>query len=195
MIDQLDILLRKLITNTVPGFPADEQVRFQPPDNHWRAYVKTLTVGGQPANALNLYLVDIREHRIRDLIGVVSQSLDCHYLISAWSSANETAATEPTVQEHAALYAVTAELTRNPVIVPTAIYAPGPVPAGFSAGFAEAEIRMSVAPSDGFSKLAEFWGTMGQKHRWKPVIYVIITLPILPVSWNRPHGWRLPPAI
>ena len=182
MIDQLDLVLRKLITRKVTGFAADEQVHFQPPDDNWRAYVKTLAVGGQPANALNVYLVDLREHRLRDLTGVVSQSLDCHYLISAWSSANVTPVIEPTLDEHAALYRVAVELTRNPVIVPSGIYAPDPVPASFPAGFAAAEMRMSVAPPDGFSKLAEFWSTMGERHRWKPVIYVIVTLPILPVA-------------
>ena len=63
MIDQLDILLRKLITSTVAGFASDDQVRFQPPDDDWRTYVKTLSIAGQPANALNFYLVDLRENR------------------------------------------------------------------------------------------------------------------------------------
>lgn len=52
MIDQLDIVLRKLITGSVTGFSADEQVRFQPPDDDWRAYVETIAIGGQPASAL-----------------------------------------------------------------------------------------------------------------------------------------------
>ncbi len=192
MIDQLDIVLRKLITSTIAGFASDDQIRFQPPDDDWRTYVKTLAVGGQPANALNLYLVDLRENRklrsnekLRTAQNgdvtetVVPRRLDCHYLISAWSPADVTPALEPTLDEHAALYLVAAELARHDPIVPAAIYAPGPVPATFPPAFAEAEMPIAVVPPEGFIKLAEFWGTMGEKHRWRPVIYLIVTLPIL----------------
>jgi hypothetical protein len=40
-----------------------EPVRFQPPDDDWRTAVTNLQVNGQPANALNVYLVDLRENR------------------------------------------------------------------------------------------------------------------------------------
>jgi hypothetical protein len=192
MIDQLDILLRKLITSTVPGFGSDDQVRFQPPDDDWRTYVKTLSVGGHPANALNVYLVDLRENRklhtserMRTIVnGDVSETpaprrLDCHYLISAWSPADVTPAIEPTLDEHAALYLVARTFTRNDPLVATAIYAPGPVPVTFPPDFATAELPIVVAPPEGFIKLAEFWGTMGEHHRWKPVVYLIVTIPIL----------------
>ncbi len=191
MIDQLDIVLRKLITSTIAGFASDDQIRFQPPDDDWRTYVKTLAVGGQPANALNLYLVDLRENRklrsnekLRTAQNgdvtetVVPRRLDCHYLISAWSPADVTPALEPTLDEHSALYLVAAELAQHDPIVPAAIYAPGPVPATFPPAFAEAEMPIAVVPPEGFIKLAEFWGTMGEKHRWRPVIYLIVTLPI-----------------
>ncbi len=203
MIDQLDIVLRKLITSTIAGFASDDQIRFQPPDDDWRTYVKTLAVGGQPANALNLYLVDLRENRklrsnekLRTAQNgdvtetVVPRRLDCHYLISAWSPADVTPALEPTLDEHAALYLVAAELARHDPIVPAAIYAPGPVPATFPPAFAEAEMPIAVVPPEGFIKLAEFWGTMGEKHRWRPVIYLIVTLPILTPGQARRAGER-----
>jgi len=193
MIDQLDITLRRLITSTIAGFASDDQVRFQPPDDDWRTYVKTLSVGGQPANAINVYLVDLRENRklrsteklrttspIGDVTEtVVPRRLDCHYLISAWSPADVTPAIEPTLDEHAALYLVASELAQHDPIIPAELYAPGPVPATFPPGFATAEMPIAVVPPEGFIKLAEFWGAMGEKHRWKPVVYLIVTLPIL----------------
>src|SRR5262245_56010696 len=112
MFDQVDVTLRHLLITSVPGITSDAQVRFQPPDEDWRAYVKTLTVGGNPANALNVYLVDLRENRrLRsnekeraylngDVVESVSpRRVDCHYLISAWSPADPTPAIEPTLDE------------------------------------------------------------------------------------------------
>jgi hypothetical protein len=195
VIDQLDILLRKLITSAVAGFASDDQVRFQPPDDDWRTYVKTLSIGGQPANALNLYLADLRENRklrsnerVRTAQnGDVTETsaprrIDCHYLISAWSPADVTPAIEPTLDEHAILYLVASTLARHDPMIATAIYAPAPVPATFPPDFASAELPIALLPPEGFIKLAEFWGTMGEKHRWKPVVYLIVTIPILPVG-------------
>lgn len=193
MIDQLDITLRRLITSTIAGFASDDQVRFQPPDDDWRTYVKTLSVAGQPVNAINLYLVDLRENRklrSNEKLRTASQNgdvtetvvprrLDCHYLISAWSPADVTPAIEPTLDEHAALYLIASELAQHDPIIPAAIYAPAPVPPTFPPEFASAEMPIAVVPPEGFIKLAEFWGTMGEKHRWKPVVYLIVTLPIL----------------
>jgi hypothetical protein len=41
------------------------------------------------------------------------------------------------------------------------------------------ELPISILPVEGFPKLAEFWGTMGVNHRWKPAVYVVVTLPII----------------
>jgi hypothetical protein len=41
-----------------------------------------------------------------------------------------------------------------------------------------AELPVTVAPPEGFAKLAEFWGTMGVRHRWKPVIPLAVTIPV-----------------
>jgi hypothetical protein len=35
-----------------------------------------------------------------------------------------------------------------------------------------------ILPPDGFHKLAEFWSGMGQGARWKPAIYLIVTVPV-----------------
>ena len=63
MIDHLDNVLRTLFLTRVPGLTSETQVRFDPPDENWRNIVATLTVNGDPVNALNVYLVDLRENR------------------------------------------------------------------------------------------------------------------------------------
>ena len=100
MIDVLDNLIRTLFLTRVPGITSETQVRFEPPDENWRNTVATLTVNGDPANALNVYLVDLRDNRelranerVRKIEnGIVSDEpaparVDCHYLVTAWSPA------------------------------------------------------------------------------------------------------------
>jgi hypothetical protein len=36
-----------------------------------------------------------------------------------------------------------------------------------------------VLPVEGFPKLAEFWGAMGANHRWKPAVYLVVTIPVV----------------
>jgi hypothetical protein len=167
-------------------------VGFQPPNADWRTSVTNLTVGGQPANALNVYLTDLRENRklrsnerIRSVEnGAVSEGpvparLDCHYLISAWSPAAMSPAVEPTLDEHALLYQVAAVLFRHAPFNPSRVY-----PAGSAAlntwpeTFRNVELPAMVLPVEGFNKLAEFWSGMGQGAVWKPAIYLVVTLPV-----------------
>lgn len=69
MLILLDELLRKILMDCVsrlrevrPGQPpasvTEDQVRFEPPDSQWRTSLGTLR-----RNALNVYLVDLRENR------------------------------------------------------------------------------------------------------------------------------------
>jgi hypothetical protein len=187
MIDQLDNLLRQLFISEVAGITSSGQVRFEPPDDSWRTYVSGLN-----AVALNVYLVDLRENRdlrsnerVRTVDnGLVNETrapmrMDCHYLITAWSPAQQTPAVEPTVDEHALLYQVTAALTRNESFVPREIYAPAPLPATFPAVIADEELPIVLLPIEGFHKYAEFWGTMGTKHPWKPAVWLVVTLPVV----------------
>jgi hypothetical protein len=162
------------------------QVRFQPPDEDWRNHVSDL-----PGNALNIYLADLRENRklrsnerIRDFSnGDVTETaaparIDCHYLITAWSPAEPGPALEPTLDEHALLYDVTGVLMNNVPLIPRQVYEPDPLPAGFPELIADAEWPVSILPVEGFPKYGEFWGTMGVNHRWKPAVYLIVTLPV-----------------
>ena len=196
MIDSLDSVLDHLLKSRVTllksGTPAtvdDGQVRFQPPDDAWRGHVTTLQ-----KKALNVYLVDLRENRklrsnerTRSLQnGVFSEEpaparVDCHYLITAASPASEDLSKlipGKTLEEHQLLQQVVAVLMNTQPLVPRQIFAPNPLPSGFPSLIADAELPMSVLPPEGFPKLAEFWGTMGTGNRWKPVVYLVITIPV-----------------
>jgi Pvc16 N-terminal domain len=186
MIDQLDLTLRRLFTTRVDGIGSDTQVGFQPPDEDWRSYAKNLQVGGSAANSLNVYLADLRENRrlrtnerVRDVAAgdvreaVAPRRVDCHYLISAWSPADVMPpALEPTLDEHKLLYGVADALAANDPIVPDEIFAPLPAPAALQGQ----ALPIVLLPVEGFPKIAEFWGTMGVKYRWKPFVHLVVTI-------------------
>jgi hypothetical protein len=187
MINFLDNLLRHLFLTQLSEITVAEQVSFRPPDDEWRNDV----VGLQDL-ALNVYLVDLRENRKlrsneRVRVGVENGQMmqqqaptraDCHYLISAWSPAQPNL--EPTVDEHRLLYQATAVLMSHAPLNPTRIYGPGsPVLPTVPEVIRDAELPTQILPVEGFLKVAEFWGTMGVNHRWKPAVYLIVTLPIV----------------
>lgn len=190
MIDHIDNMLRQLFIDRIDDITTDAQVRFQPPDEDWRTYLGTLA-----DNALNVYLVDLRENRTLrsnerwreprpDADGNVRETtaarrVDCHYLISAWSPATETPQVEPAVDEHLLLYKVMAVLNAAEPLVPRQIYAPNPLPLNFPPAIADAELPTVLVPAEGYPKLAEFWGTMGNNHRHKPVVYLQMTVPLV----------------
>ncbi len=188
MIHHLDNLLRDLFMAQVDGLTDETQIRFQPPDEDWRTHVANLT-----GNALNVYLAELRENRklrsnerVRTFEdGYVNQTqapwrLDCHYLITAWSPATVSPAVEPTVDEHELLYQVAGVLAQNDPLNPSRVYPPES--AALNAVpelIRNADLPTSILPVEGFPKYAEFWGTMGTNHRWKPAVYLIVTLPVL----------------
>ena len=192
MIADVDRSLRQLLLDEIDELTSELQIGFQPPDDAWRGHVATLTDGlGAPANAVNLYLVDIRENtklrsnqrvRRRNEDGFVEEQpaprrLDCHYLVTTWSRAAVTPPIEPTLDEHALLHEVAAILLRREALIPFEIFG-GSLPPGFSPDLADAALPMAIASESGFSSYGEFWGTMGTDHRWKPSIYLIVTVPM-----------------
>lgn len=192
MIRYLDELLRDLFVNTIDEISDEMQVRFQPPDDTWIGYVNSLTSNGQPANALNVYLIEVRENRklrsnqvTREVMeGFVAEHLapmrlDCHYLITSWSPAAASPAIEPSWDEHMLLYEVTAVLANNAPLVPSEVYGASGLPMGFPDTIADAELPIQFVPVEGFPKYAEFWGTMGAGRPWRPAIHLVVTLPIL----------------
>jgi len=206
MLSLLDHLLRQILLQGVaslqavpvaapPPAPAlthapvlAEQVGFRPPNEDWAKDVESLQL-----NALNVYLVDLRENRrLRSnerergmdngvpYVDAAPARVDCHYLITAWSAAQYiTPTTEPVLDEHALLYETAAVLIRTGALNAAKLYPPSPSPIdAWPERFKNTDLPIVVAPPDGFVKLAEFWGTMGDRHPWKPAVYLIVTLPI-----------------
>lgn len=199
MLSHLDNLLRQVLMDGVTGLSAvpvppatlspviPDQVGFRAPDDLWLRDVTTLQL-----NALNVFLVDLRENRkLRSneresgvMNGIMYDDvaparLDCHYLITAWSPTEHlTPLVEPILDEHALLYEAAGVLFRT-VLNPSRVYPPGSAAlTAWPVRFQDIDLPATVAPVEGFLKLAEFWGTMGSNHRWKPALYVIVTLPV-----------------
>jgi hypothetical protein len=192
MIDHLDTLLHRLFRNSIAELTADSQVRFQPPDEDWRALVPAITDGaGNPANSLNVYLADLRENRnLRDnerertVVGSdvfetpPARRVDCHYLVSAWSPVAVSIAMDPTPDEHLLLAEAARVLGAHDELDPVAIYGASIPPVPAPAAIVDERFPLTLMPVEGFPKIAEFWGTMGAKNRWKPVVHAVITVPL-----------------
>jgi len=185
LIAHLDGLLRHLFRAHLSQIPDDSRVRFQPPDVDWRQHVAGLGTG----LALNVYLVDLRENRklrsnerIRSVVDGIAtdvpapRRVDLHYLITAWSPAAPSASFDPTPDEHTLMHDVTRVLMDHQPLVPAEILLPLPVPPDLAV---DPELETSVLPGDGFPKYAEFWGTMGTTHPWKPAVYLTVTVPVV----------------
>lgn len=190
MIGDLDIVLRRLLADNVPGIVSDLQVRFEPPNASWRDYVSDLSDNGAPELGLNVYLVDLREHRElrtneRDHTFVNGYALEeraptrveCHYVISAWDSAPHSVQVQPTPAEHALLSDALAVLLENEPINADRVLSGAPL-AGLDPLIQHADLPTEIVPPSGFTKLAEFWGAMGTTIPWRPVVYLIVTIPI-----------------
>lgn len=188
MIDHLDTLLSRLFRLQIAELATDGQVRFQPPDDGWRAVVHGMTV-----NSLNVYLADLRENRKlrtnereRTVVGSdvfetpPPRRVDCHYLISAWSPVDPSNADDPTRDEHALLAEAARVLGERDALDPAEICAatrPPNLPAiAVPAPLVGETVPLTLLPVEGFPKYAEFWGTMGEKSLWKPCIYAVITV-------------------
>jgi hypothetical protein len=192
MIHLFDNLLRQLLIDEIGELIDEAQVRFEPPDADWRTYVANLVVGGNPVNALNIYLVELRENRklrsnerVRTIEnGAVREEpaparLDCHYLISAWSPAVPGPAIEPTLDEHTLLYQAAEVMFRHAPFNASRVYPAGSAALNaWPAPFRDVDLPAVVLPVEGFNKLAEFWGGMGQGALLRPALYVIVTLPV-----------------
>ena len=191
MIDHLDNLLRELLRAQIPEITSDDQIGFRPPDDAWRSGLSDLEDGNV---ALNVYLFDVRENRklrsnerfrtVQDALVMeepAAARIDCHYLITAWArteSGGEWLLGYVT-DEHALLYAAVAVLIKHAPLNPSRIYAAGsPELAVVPEVIREADLPTEILPVEGFPKYGEFWGTMGASHRWKPAIYLVVTLPV-----------------
>jgi hypothetical protein len=182
MINLLDLVIEKILdtgwTTTPP--PAKPGFYFTVPDDAWQTKVKA---GAD--ERLNIYLYEIRENRdfrrpawdvieLSDHTAVLSTPpayFDCHYLISAWSPAEDSEATSPVLDEHRLLSEATRVLLRNPDVIPAIIGIAGGGPV-----FQEAHIYLTVAPPEGQSVLNDFWSTM--KLPWRPALHLVAVAPL-----------------
>jgi hypothetical protein len=204
VIAAVDTVLRDLLLNEVPslapvggGVATPAQVRFQPPDEKWQAYVSNLAIvtpsGTEHVNALNVYLLDVRENRklrsnqdVRSVttLGEIEDEpaplrVDCHYLVTAWSPAQETPAVEPALDEHALIADVIAVLANHAPLNPSRVYPPGaPELMALPAAIQNEDLPTQVLAPEGFAKLGDFWNAMGARGRWKPGVYLVVTVPV-----------------
>jgi hypothetical protein len=175
MLRDVDDALRELFRANMTALGAggaggvlDTQIGFGPPDADWVSDVGALA----PRRALNVFLADLRENRalrsnerrsIVDSGTAYTQPypmrVDCHYIVSSWSPSTDRRT--KTFDEHEVLSEALDVLAQARLL---------------SVG--GEDLPLAVAPPEGFGKLAEFWGTMGQKHRWKPVIPLVVTIPV-----------------
>lgn len=172
MIRELDVALRTLLRARMtslgartPAGVAANQVGFAPPDSDWANVV----TGMAPKRAVNVYLADLRENRAlrsnerrTSADGTVEPApmrVDCHYLVSAWSPAVDRATR--TLDEHAVLAEALRVLGGSPALAVDGH-----------------DLPVTIVPPEGFAKLAEFWGTMGQSRPWKPAIPLVVTVPV-----------------
>lgn len=183
MIDSLDLVLRQTITTAIPALV--NRVGFQPPDEAWRQ-----RVGAGAGIWLNCALVDLREDRVRrstefrierDPLRRVHPPflLRCHYLLSAWNSAKDSAAVAASMQEHALLGRVVAALVAESSLTPARVLLPAELLA-LPAAWRESTFDLDMLPPEGFAKIPEYWGTMGRSTPWRPVAWLAVTVPIVP---------------
>ncbi len=187
MLTLVDVLIRDLLINGVGVLTSDAQVRFQPPDGTLRIDVVNLN-----QMALCLYLADLRENRklrsnerSRTLDnGYVfteraPDRIDCHYLISAWSPTQPAPGVEPTLEEHQLLYDTAATLILGAPLNPSRLYPPLSLKLmAWPTRFQQEDLPTHVLPADGFGKLSEFWTTMGPNMPWRPVVQLVVTIPV-----------------
>jgi uncharacterized protein DUF4255/carboxypeptidase family protein len=182
LIDYLDTMLRQLCLDQIDSTLL---VGFQAPDVAWRTSLPP------DKNALNIYLADLRENRVLRTLdryrtyvnGQVSEApaprrVDCHYLVSAWSPVKVTPTLDPTLDEHALLHQFATVMANADPLVAGAIFGSAGLPAGFPALLANYQVPVTLLPPDGFTKLGEFWNSMEEQQPWRPVIYMVLTVPL-----------------
>jgi hypothetical protein len=192
MIDVLDEMIRTLLLAKVPQLTDALQIRFEPPGSDWTDYLSDQSAGGDPLLGVNCYPVELRENaslRSNEMLqteraGMLVREpapmrVDVHYLVTAWDSAKMSETLEPGIEEQKLLYAVLAALVLATPLNATRIYPPGSVPATVPAAIKDFDLPTRVVPPDGYAKLAEFWGSMGATIRWRPAVYLVVTLPVL----------------
>jgi hypothetical protein len=186
----LDDLLRDHLLDRMPAITSAAQIRFAPPDAILRADVSNLN-----QMVLDVYLADLRENRklrsnahtrVADngvsggdtLLDFAPARVDCHYLLSAWSPLQPGSGVDAAVEEHALLYEAISALIQYAPLSPARVYAAAPLKLAPWGEFGTDQFPTAVLPAEGFAKLGDFWSSMGATMPWKPVVYLVVTIPV-----------------
>jgi Pvc16 N-terminal domain/Carboxypeptidase regulatory-like domain len=185
VINYIDAILRGVLLARVPGLTT-QLIGFQPPNPDWRT-----RVGTSGGISVNVYLVDITEDRglrsnarHREVMNGVTRETKApervrlHYVVSAWNSAKDSLQVRATEAEHAVLAAVLGALIRAAPLNPARLLTNTELGA-LPAELRDIELPTRIIPPDGFPRLAEFWGTMGRPQALRPVIYLMVTAPLI----------------
>lgn len=182
MLNDLDNSLKTLLEKELPAdLVGQVTISFESPDRQ----------AGQDANAINLFLYDVREnwdlrsnewHLERNNGRVTQQPpparVDCSYLITAWSKIpdNQQGKAE---QEHLFLGEVMKVLLHHRLL-----------PAGVLQGELEGQepaVRAKPLQASQLQSLGEFWQAMGSKPKAMLNYTVTISVPVgEPVNLGRP---------
>jgi uncharacterized protein DUF4255/carboxypeptidase family protein len=177
MLRTLDDTLEALLKQTWRKPPDLPEVLFDAPDGDpWKA-----RVGQGNTVKLDVYLIDVRENPtfrrpewdeipLPDRTIVRSRPpayVDAHYLVSAWSPAQNDAAKI----EHAVLGGALRVFLQNPDVRPALLGIGGAGPV-----FDESDVYLTAAPSETSHTLSEFWTSM--KQPWRPAVQLVATAPL-----------------
>jgi hypothetical protein len=192
LIDVLDEMIRTLLLDTVTQLTDPLQIRFEAPGPDWTHYLSELSAGGDPLMGVSCYPVELRENAMlrsnefvqTPLNGTLMREpapmrVDVHYLVTAWDSATMSEAVESGVEEQKLLYEVLAALVQATPLNATNIYGAGSVPNSVPDEIQDFDLPTRVVPPEGYTRLGEFWASMGQTIRWRPAVYLVVTLPVL----------------
>ena len=192
MIDHLDTLLHRLFRNSIAELTSDAQVRFQPPDEDWRASgaddhrrrrqsrpIRSTSTSPTCARTASCAATSASARwSVSDVFETPPpRRVDCHYLISAWSPVavsigDRSDARRACAARRSGARAGRARRARPGRDLCARRTRPEPPPAAI----ADERFPITLLPVDGFPKIAEFWGTMGEKNRWKPFLYAVVTV-------------------
>lgn len=170
MLNDLDKSLKTLLEQELPELVKQVTISFESPD----------TQAGQKANAINLFLYDVRENWElrsnewqveRNNTGVTQipppARVDCSYLITAWSKMSDDHKAD---QEHLFLGAVMKVLLRHPVL-------PAEVLQGELKG-QDPPVRAKPLQASQLQSLGEFWQAMGSKPKAMLNYTITISVPV-----------------
>lgn len=192
MVNLFTELLRAFLRRR--QFAPSLRVRLGPPD---RDFVSSLPRG----LTVNVYLADVRENRklrsnerllqrptpdrvLSDPLAretLAASWVDAHYLISAWDTSTNQSIRA--LKEQEVIAKISGALLEGDPFNPQLIY-DRQNPADeieinrWPADSRNQGLPYQVMPPDGFPKLSEFWTTMGTGSPWKPVVYLVGSVPV-----------------